>query len=334
MKSFKIYRPTSVEDAIGLLPSGRGPAEDHEARPLAGGQDLLTEMQEHLIEPEALVDLTEVAGLDSYSTDGTLVLGALTTLARIADDRAVESRWTALAEAAGSVASPQIRTQGTLGGNLCQRPRCWYYRHSEAPCIKKGGSECFAEGGQNKYNAILGGGPSYIVHPSDCAPALVCLDATVTKAGKRGETTMPLEEFFTLPSEGSVVRENVLKANELLLRVEVPAPEPGWRSTYLKFKERESYDFALSAVALSARMDGERIEAARLVLGAVAPIPWRAEAAEEFLAGKDSTPKVWREAAKLALEGAEPLEQNGYKVPLTEGLIQKALRALTEGGVK
>lgn len=339
MKSFKIHRPATVDDAIGLLPSGRGPAEIDEPRPLAGGQDLLTEMQEYLVRPASVVDLTSVAGLDEWSgVDGTgggpLVLGALSSLARIAADGELRRRWTALAEAAESVASPQIRTQATLGGNLCQRPRCWYYRHEAAPCIKKGGSECFAEGGMNKYNAILGGGPSYIVHPSDCAPALVCLDAEVTTVGTRGEAAMPLEEFFTLPSEGSVVRENVLKANELLVRVSVPAPAPGWRSTYLKFKERGSYDFALAAVALSLKLDGQRIEAARLVLGGVAPIPWRAPEAEAFLAGKDSTPEVWKQAAALALEGAEPLEHNGYKVPLTQGLIQKALRAVTSGGAK
>jgi xanthine dehydrogenase YagS FAD-binding subunit len=334
MKSFKIHRPANIQDAVALLPKGRGPAEMDEARPLAGGQDLITEMQEYLVWPESVVDLTGVTGLDDWGTEGALVLGALSSLARIASDQNVREGWTALAEAAESVASPQIRTQATLGGNLCQRPRCWYYRHEAAPCIKKGGSECFAESGMNKYNAILGGGPSYIVHPSDCAPALVCLGATVTKVGPRGEQTMPLEEFFTLPSEGSVVRENVLKANELLVRVNLPASGPQWRSTYLKFKERSSYDFALAAVALSVRLDGNRIEAARLVLGGVAPIPWRSPEAEAYLAGKESTPEVWKEAAELALADAEPLEHNGYKVPLTKGLIQKALRALTVGGAK
>jgi xanthine dehydrogenase YagS FAD-binding subunit len=334
MKSFKIHRPRTIDDAVGLLPSGRGPAGFDEPRPLAGGQDLLTEMKEYLVQPGSVVDLSLVAGLDDFSSDGPLVLGALTTLARIAADGQVRSGWTALGEAAESVASPQIRTQATLGGNLCQRPRCWYYRHEHAPCIKKGGSECFAESGLNKYNAILGGGPSYIVHPSDCAPALVCLGASVTTSGPRGEATLPLEEFFTLPAEGSVVRENVLKANELLVRLSVPRLPAGWRSTYLKFKERGSYDFALASVALAVKYDGTKIEAARLVLGGVAPIPWRASRAEAFLAGKDDGPEVWREAAELALAGAEPLEHNGYKVPLTKGLIQKALRALGAGGTK
>ncbi len=334
MKSFELARPTSLDEAIDLLPKGRGPAEIDDARPLAGGQDILTEMKDYLITPKRLVDLAGVAGLDAYQSAPDLVLGSLTRLARIAADPQIALHHRALSIAAESVASVQIRNQATLGGNLCQRPRCWYYRNESVPCIKKGGAECFAESGLNKYNAIFGGGPSYIVHPSDCATALVLLDATVTKRGPRGESRMPLEQFFTLPSEGSVVRENVLKANEILVQVEVPAPKPGWTSTYLKFKERESFDFAMSAVALSARIEGDTIAEARMVLGAVAPIPWRAGEAESFLAGKPNTHATWKEAAEIALAQAEPLEHNGYKVPLTKGLIQKALRELSGGESK
>jgi xanthine dehydrogenase YagS FAD-binding subunit len=334
MKSFELARPKSLDEAIDLLPKGRGPAEMDDARPLAGGQDLITEMKDYLVTPDTLVDLAGVPGLDAFDTAPNLVLGSLTRLSQIADNPLIVGQYTALAIAAESVASVQIRNQATLGGNLCQRPRCWYYRHTDVPCIKKGGAECFAESGLNKYNAIFGGGPSYIVHPSDCATALVALDATVTKRGARGESTMPLEEFFTLPSEGSVVRENVLKANELLVQIEVPAPKPGWKSTYMKFKERESFDFAMSAVAISARYEGNKIAEARMVLGAVAPIPWRASDAEEFLVGKPNTHKTWKEAAEIALADAEPLEHNGYKVPLTKGLIQKALRDLSGGDSK
>lgn len=331
MKSFQLVRPKTLAEVTDLLPGGRGPAEINDARPLAGGQDLLTEMKSYLVTPGELVDLTQVNGLDKFSTAKDLELGALTSLARIATDPDLKAKWPALAVAAESVASPQIRNQATLGGNLCQRPRCWYFRNEHAPCIKKGGSECFAESGLNKYNAILGGGPSYIVHPSDCATALVMLDATVTKHGPRGVSDMPLEEFFTLPSEGSIVRENVLKANEILVQVNVPAPQAGWKSTYLKFKERDSYDFAMSAVALALRLEGDTIAEARLVLGAVAPIPWRARKAEKFLAGKPNTPETWKQAAEVALADAEPLEHNGYKVPLTKGLIQKAMRAISTG---
>ncbi len=328
MKSFKIYLPESLDEATRLLPAGRGPVEFTGARPLAGGQDLLTEMKDHLVEPEALISLNAIPGLDAIEVGAELKLGALARVAAVAQHEELRSRWTAIAEAAGSIASPQIRTQATVGGNLCQRPRCWYYRHEHAPCIKKGGSECFAEGGMSKYNAILGGGPSYIVHPSDLAPALVCFDASVTQTSSRGERSLPLEEFFTLPTEGSILRENVLKANEVVLAINAPALGEGWRSTYLKFRERGSYDFALASVALAIKTDGKTIEAAKLVLGSVAPIPWRCVQAEAFLAGQPNTPKTWKRAAELALEGAEPLEHNGYKVALARGLIQKALRKL------
>jgi len=223
----------------------------------------------------------------------------------------------------------QIRNAGTVGGNLCQRPRCWYYRHEQAVCIKKGGSECFSYSGMNKYNAILGGGPSYIVHPSDLAPALVALGAEVTLKSKRGERVMPLEQFFTLPSEGSVLRENVLQPDEILTRVRVPAPQgAGWRSTYIKFKERGSYDFALVSVALAARLEGGVIKEARLVLGGVAPIPWRCSKAEKALVGRKLDAETSALAGKVALEGAQPLTYNAYKVPLAQGLITKALRAM------
>jgi xanthine dehydrogenase YagS FAD-binding subunit len=328
MKSFKIYSPKTVEEAVGLLPAGRGPAEHHDARPMAGGQDLLTELKDHLVEPEAVVSLTGVEGLDALVVGESLRVGALVRIAQLEHSAEVRSGWTALAEAAESIASPQIRSQATVGGNLCQRPRCWYYRNEQAPCIKKGGSECFAESGMNKYNAILGGGPSYIVHPSDLAPALVCLDAIVTKAGSRGTNSLPLEDFFTLPTEGSIVRENVLKANEVVVGLEVPRLAEGWRSTYLKFRERSSYDFALASVALATKASDGKIEEARVVLGGVAPIPWRCPQAEAFLAGQPNTPEVWKRAAELALVGAEPLEHNGYKVRLAQGLIQKALRQL------
>jgi xanthine dehydrogenase YagS FAD-binding subunit len=225
----------------------------------------------------------------------------------------------------------QIRSVGTVGGNLCQRPRCWYYRHEHAVCIKKGGSECFAYGGQNKYNAILGGGPSYIVHPSDLAPALVALGASVDIAGTRGTRSVELERFFTLPSEGSVLRENVLAGDEVVTAVRVPAPVgTGWRSTYLKFRERGSYDFALASVALALRMEGGTIAAARLVLGGVAPIPWRCEGAEKLLAGRKIDAETCAKAGAEALRGAEPLEYNAYKVPLAQGLVTKALQALAQ----
>ena len=333
MKDFELVAPKSLAQALELLPHGRSVEERERVRILAGGQDLLTEMKEHLIEPETLVDLKHVPGLAgiAVAADGALTIGATTKLFEIEEHAELARLHPAIAEAAGSVASPQIRNCGTLGGNLCQRPRCWYYRSEHAVCIKKGGAECFSFNGQNKYNAILGGGPSYIVHPSDLAPALVARDAEVTLVGPRGERSMPLERFFTLPSEGSILRETVLAADEILTAVRVPAPEAGaarWKSTYLKFRERGSYDFALGAVALAVLVEGGVVADARLVLGAVAPVPWRSPEGEQELVGHALDDEAAQAAGRAALAGAEPLEHNGYKVALTQGLIRQAVRRL------
>ena len=329
MKAFELVQPTTLDAAVELLPGPRDVKTRDRVKLLAGGQDLLGELKEYLVQPEQVVDLKRIGGLDALEVgaDGSLRIGALVTLSRLESEPSVRSRFAAIAEAAGAVGSVQIRNQATVGGNLCQRPRCWYYRHEQALCIKKGGSECFAYGGLNKYNAILGGGPSYIVHPSDVAPALVACGATATIRGKKGERTLELERFFTLPSEGSILRENVLAPDEILTRIDVPAMA-GWTSTYLKFRERSSYDFALSAVALALRMEAGVVREARLVLGGVAPIPWRCDKAEAALAGKKIDAATCRAAGEAALAGAEALRHNGYKIPLTQGLITKALRKL------
>jgi xanthine dehydrogenase YagS FAD-binding subunit len=326
MKAFELHNPTSVAEAVKLLRAQRGTDPDEAPRPLAGGQDLLTTIKDYSTRPERVVNIKGIKGLDRVKgTAGGLKIGALVTLAQLEENAEVRKGFPGIAEAAASVASVQIRNLGTVGGNLCQRPRCWYYRLEHVVCIKKGGSECYAVEGENKYNAILGGGPSYIVHPSDLAPMLVALGATARIAGPNGERTVPLEEFFTLPSEGSVRRENVLANDELVLEVEVPASPFAARSTYLKFKERPSLDFAVSAVAAAVEMGGSTVRQARVVLGGVAPIPWRATKAEEYLVGKTLGAESLAEAARLALDGAKPLSGNAYKVPLTQTLVRRAL---------
>jgi xanthine dehydrogenase YagS FAD-binding subunit len=275
-----------------------------------------------------VVNLKGIRGLDKLEGDGRkgLRIGALVTLAQLEEHAGIRRDFPGLAEAAHSVATQQIRNLGTVGGTLCQRPRCWYYRLEEAVCIKKGGSECFAATGENKYNAILGGGPSWIVHPSDLAPMLVALGASVNVVGADGRRALPLEKFFTLPNEGSIRRENVLKNDEIITEVVVPASPFAARSTYLKFKERESLDFALAAVAAAVELGaGGRVSQARIVLGGVAPVPWRVPKAEEFLKGRALDAETLAGAARLALEGAEPLSKNAYKVPLTQTLVRRAL---------
>ncbi len=333
MKSFEYLQPTSWEEALAVLPTGRDPRERARVRVLAGGQDLLTEMKEHLAEPELVVDLKRIPGQDKIQvgTDGGLTIGALTTLTALEEHAQVREHFALLSRAAGSVGSSQIRAVATLGGNLCQRPRCWYYRNEQVPCIKKGGAECFAYSGLNKYNAILGGGPSYIVHPSDVAPALVALGAEVTLRSATQTRSLRLERFFTLPSEGPVQQENDLQAGEVLTEIRVPALPAGagaWKSDYFKVRERGSFDFALSAVALALLLEGDTIRGARMCLGGVAPIPWRADKAEALLVGRKVDDETCRMAADEALRGARALEHNGYKIELTRGLIAKGLRQL------
>ena len=329
MKAFEWISPTTVTEAVNALKSAPPPKDaDDVARPIAGGQDLLTTMKDYITRPSRVVNLKSIRGLDKILPDGNggLRIGALVTLAQLEDHPVVRRNFPGLSEAAHSIATPQIRNLGTVGGNLCQRPRCWYFRLEEVICLKKGGSECYAATGENKYHAIFGGGPSYIVHPSDLAPMLVALGASVSVAGPAGKRTIQLEKFFTLPAEGNLRRENVLKNDEIITEIHVPASKFAAHSTYLKFRERESMDFAISAVAAAVAMGPNKtITEARLVLGAVAPIPWRVPKAESALIGKTLNSEVLMAAAKIALAGAEPLEKNAYKIPLTQTLVRRAL---------
>jgi xanthine dehydrogenase YagS FAD-binding subunit len=331
MKSFEWTNPTTVNEAVKLLSVSRGGDIDEAPRPIAGGQDLLTTMKDYTSRPARLVNLKHIRGLDRLTLNARgLTIGALVTLSELEEHAGVRKSFPGLSEAAHSIATPQIRNLGTVGGNLCQRPRCWYFRLEEVICLKKGGSECYAATGENKYNAIFGGGPSYIVHPSDLAPMLLALGARVTVNGAAGRRVIPLDKFFTLPSEGNIRRENVLQNDDIITEVFVPASALATRSTYLKFKERESLDFALASVAAAVQLGpNSRVRDARLVLGGVAPIPWRVPAAESFLAGKELQPDVLAEAAKIALAEAKPLDKNAYKVPLAQTLVR---RALTKAG--
>jgi xanthine dehydrogenase YagS FAD-binding subunit len=326
MKAFEWTNPTNINEAVKMLNPGASADIDEAPRPIAGGQDLLTTMKDYTSRPTRLVNLKNIRGLNRLSLDGKgLTIGALITLSELEEHQGIRKVIPGLSEAAHSIATPQIRNLGTVGGNLCQRPRCWYFRLEEVICLKKGGSECYAANGENKYNAIIGGGPSYIVHPSDLAPMLLALGARLTVVGAEGKKVIPLDKFFTLPSEGNLRRENVLKNDEIITEVFVPASPLTQHSTYLKFKERDSLDFALASVAAAVQLDAGKIKDVRLVLGGVAPIPWRVPAVEKFLVGKTLSPDVLAEASKLALAEAKPLEKNAYKVPLAQTLVRRAL---------
>jgi xanthine dehydrogenase YagS FAD-binding subunit len=334
MNNFEWASATSTEEAVKLLkPEARPKDPDESPRPLAGGQDLLTTMKDFIVRPSRVVNLKTISNLDQIEGDekSGLKIGTLVTLSQIEANAVIAKYVPGLAEAAHSVATTQIRNLATIGGNLCQRPRCWYFRLEHVICLKKGGSTCYAaeDEGENKFNAILGGGPSYIVHPSDLAPMLVALGATVTIQGEGATRDVPLEEFFVLPMDGPLRRENILKDYEIITHVHVPVSKLAARSTYEKFKERDSLDFATSAVAAAVELnDDKTVKDARIVLGAVAPIPWRVPKAEDALKGKTLDAATLAEVAKLALEDAEPLSKNAYKVPLTQALVRRALSRL------
>jgi xanthine dehydrogenase YagS FAD-binding subunit len=321
MRAFEYVKPATVADAVREL--GRSWAD---AKILAGGIDLLGELKEGIIAPQRIVNIKGISGLRyiRFSEKEGLRLGALVTLEEIETHQVIRQRYTALAEAAHSVGTPQIRNVGTIGGNLCQRPRCWYYRDEHTKCLKKGGPICFAYNGENKYHAIFGGGPCYIVHPSDCAPALIAFRASVTVVSPRGQRTVPLEEFFVLPSR-RLDHETILEPDEIVTEIQVPAPAPNTRSTYLKFKERDSHDFAIVGAAVVMRLRGKVCEDVRIVLSGVAPIPWRSPEAEAVLKGKAITPELAEQAGKAAVAKAQPLSQNAYKVPLTQAIVKQAV---------
>lgn len=298
------------------------------SRLLAGGTDLLGCLRDGLFDANTLVSIGRIDALRGIERtgDGGLRIGALTTIAEIAAHDTVRERYPGLAQAAAVVASPQLRNQATLGGNLCQRPRCWYFR-GDFPCARKGGDLCYAFDGENRYHALFGGGSCFIVHPSDTAPALTALNAVVRVLGEEGERGIPLERFFVLP-EQDPYRENVLRDGELVTELLLPAPAPGLRSAYRKVRERGAWDFALVSVALAVRLESGVVNEPRIVLGGVAPVPWRSTAAERAIAGTALTAQSAARAAAAAAEGAQPLAQNGYKVELVRAVVEESLLAI------
>jgi xanthine dehydrogenase YagS FAD-binding subunit len=233
-----------------------------------------------------------------------------------------------LRQAALSLATPQLRNVGTVGGNLCQRPRCWYFRDPEVVCRKKGGFNCFAYQGRNKYHGIFGGNGCYIVYPSDLAPMLISLGATATIAAPKGDKTIPLETFYAGP-EVDVTRENVLAKGQFLKSVWVPGPAADQKSAYVKLEERGTWDFALVSAAVTGVVRGRTLAGASIVCGGVAPVPWRLKKAEDALKGKTVSEAVIREAADAALADAAPLKENGYKTDLVYAALKEAVLAIT-----
>ncbi len=323
MKNFKIAQPLSIEDVNSLLS-----AKKERYYLMAGGTDLIGEIKDNIAEPDVVVDLSSLANLSFIKKEKNGVrIGALTTVAELAKNQMIEEEYPGLHQAANSLASPQLRNVGTVGGNLCQRPRCWYYRDSEVMCRKKGGSRCYAYRGRNRYHAILGGGLCYIVHPSDLAPMLIALEAEISIHSDRGEKTVPLEDFFILPKI-NVHKENILEPGEIITEVRIPASQTGEKSTYLKLKERETWDFAVVSAAVKGTPSKGAFQKIKIVLGGVAPVPWRMKKAEDMIKGKKATEDLLREAARVELKEANPLEENGYKKDLVETALYRAALSL------
>jgi len=318
LRTFAYVRPGSVSEALKQL-------EERGARIHAGGTDLLGCLRDGVFEAQKVVSLGKIDELRGITAgaDGELRIGALTTVAEVAAHPVVGEQFTALAQAASVVASPQLRNQGTMGGNLCQRPRCWYFR-GDYHCTRKGGEMCYAVGGENQYHCIFGGGACVIVHPSDTAPALIALDAKVRIIGPKGARVIPLEQFYVLPDKDAT-RETALDPGELVMGVLVPAAPPGRKSGYRKVRARGSWDFATAGLAHAVTMKAGKVADARLVLSGVAPTPWRLQAVEKLLVGQRLDAKLIARAAAAAVAGAKPLEHNAYKVPLVQGLVEEVL---------
>jgi xanthine dehydrogenase YagS FAD-binding subunit len=319
MKSFSYVSAASEADAVKLL--------SEKSLPLAGGSNVLNLMKEYVLQPDTLVDIKGVSGTQKIEADGQggLKIGANVTLTEILESRPVKEQYPALVHALWDAATPQIRNRSTLGGNLCARPPCWYYRFEAFNCRKKGGETCPAEGGENEYLSILGheGLKCHAVHASSAAPALVVYQAKLRIAGPEGAREVGIEEFFVLPDEANVRRENILKPNEIVTQVILP-PNKAKSASY-EVRQKESHDWPLALASVALDTDGETCRAARICLGAVAPIPWRAKEAETALAGQRITGESAASAAQKAVAGAKPMELNAYKIQITQTAVKRAI---------
>ena len=325
MKSLENINVSNIFEAVSQSQQAR--ENGQEVSFSGGGTDLLQQIKDGVITSDVLINLRTLEGSSEVSTaNNEVAIGGQMTLTELSNHADIQSLFAVLAEAAGSVATPQIRNVGTLAGNVMQRPWCWYYRNG-FQCYKAGGEQCFSITGENQLNAIFGGGPSYIVHPSDTAPALVALGAIFDVTGPDGTRSLSGADFFVLPSLNPEV-ENVLEDGELLTGVRIPTPAAGTLSTYNKITDREAWTHAVISVAAVLHMNGETCESASIVLGGVAPIPWRVPESENLLVGRQITAELAREAGEVSVREAVPLTKNAYKLPMVSAAIERAINSL------
>ena len=328
VKAFSYVNPTNEKDAVrALSPSSR------RSMPLGGGQDLLARMKDYIT----------AAGPRRQRQGSARRDGDADARRRAEDRRGDEDRGSRRARAgrascirrsslaAIEVGTPQIRNQGTVGGNLNQRPRCWYFRNEEFVCFKKGGNQCFSPAGENQFHAIFGSGPSFIVHPSSLAVPSVAYGATFRLLGPKGERMVPAADYFTMPTLQNVATENVLAPDELLTHVILPAPG-AVKSGHYEVRYKESHDWPIAFATVLLTMAGDTVRSARVVMGAVAPVPWRSQAAETALVGKPINEETAAAAAEAALRDARPLSQNAYKIQVAKTAVKRAI--LHAAGIK
>lgn len=324
MKPFKYLQPEKIEEASKLLGN-----DWKTSLLLAGGSDLYGMIKHEIVSPENVVNLKSLKGMREIREESGkgLILGALVTISDLAENELIVRKYPVLSQAAQEVASPQLRNMGTLGGNLCQRPRCWYFR-GEFHCLRKSGDICYAVDGENKYHCIIGGSPCFIVHPSDTAVALTALDARLTIHNGKKSRQVPIGKFFVLPEE-NVLRENILQPGEILTEIFIPEPVEKTRSTYIKIKERGAWDFAIVSIAAQLSLAGSTIRNGKLAIGGVAPIPWTEKNVNTMLTGMDATEANIQKIAEEILKDSFPMSQNQYKLFMVRNLVKRTLTDLT-----
>ena len=319
LPSFDYIRPDNLKAAVKQL-SSEGAAVH------GGGTDLLGCLRDRIFDVSKLVSISRIPDLKGIreTADGGLRIGALATITDIAENPVIQERFSVLAQAAAEVASPQLRNQGTIGGNICQKPRCWYYR-GDFDCLRKGGDRCFAPMGENQFHCILGSDSiCFIVHPSDPAPALVALNAKAEIQGPKGKRSLALEEFH-MPPGVDVTRETYLNPGEIVTEIVIPPAPQGLRSAYRKVRTRRAWDFAIAGTAIALQFDGDTVTNGRVVLSGAAPVPWRSQPVEKRIIGKKLDEELIAEAAEASMEGAMPLKKNDYKIALFKAVVFEEL---------
>lgn len=322
MQAFEYASPASTQQALQLLGNSW-----NDAAALAGGTDLLSLMKDDIIAPKRLVNLKELPELRGLTVGKQgLRIGALTTIQELADDARVRQAYPVIATTSGEIAGPQIRNMATIGGNLCQRPRCWYYRAGFGLLAQNQKGESLVPNGDNRYHAILGNtGPAYFVSPSTLAPLLIALNASVRLVGPGGKREVPLDKFYLIPKSANE-REHDLKPNEIITEIIVP-PLAGAKSATYEVRQKEAMDWPLALAAVVLNMKSNKVTSARVLMGAVAPIPWRSPEAEAALVGKTINEEVAQAAGAAAVTGAKDLGHNGYKIQIARVVVKRAILA-------